>query len=123
MSYFSPNAHDAKLNYIKNNTENLYICSSEPTTFLEASSTYKLGVKAAPSFTGPAAGDTSGRKITVNAVTDGSITGTGWVYYIALTDDSASELLHVKVVNVAREITTELVFTLAAFDIESLDPA
>lgn len=39
---------DAALNTIKTNTENLYICSTQPATFAEASSTYKLGAKATP---------------------------------------------------------------------------
>lgn len=111
------NPLDAALNYIKNNTENLYICSAEPTTFLEASSTYKLGVKASPAFVGPAAGDVSGRKITVSAVTDGVVSADGSAAYLALTDDSLSELLYVKLLDVARTISGETVFTVTAFDI------
>jgi len=114
---------DEALNYIKDYTENLYICNNLPTTFAEASSTYKLGVKANPGFTGPANGDTSGRKLTVNAITDGTITGSGTIYYIALTDDSLSDLLLVLPLVTSRLIDEDTTFTLTAFDIEIPDPS
>lgn len=112
---------DGALNVVKNNTENLYICSSMPTTFTEASSTYKLGVKASPSFTGPA-DDTSGRKVTVDAITNGSVTGDGTAGYVALTDDSASKLLAAQALNSSQSVTTGNTFTLTAFKIAIPDP-
>jgi hypothetical protein len=118
------NALDAALNYIKNNAENLYICNNLPTNFTEASSTYKVGVKANPAFTGPANGDSGGRKLTVNAVTDGSITGSGTIYYIAITKNTpTSELLVVLPLVTPRLIDADTTFTLTAFDIEIPDPA
>jgi hypothetical protein len=112
---------DAALNVVKNNTENLYICSSMPTTFAEASSTYKLGVKATPSFTGPA-DHTSGRKVTVDAITDGTVSGTGTAGYFALTDDSASKLLAAQALNATQAVTSGNTFTLTAAIIAIPDP-
>ena len=114
---------DAGLNVIKNNTETLYLCNAEPTTYLEASSTYKVGSKASPAFTGPADGDPDGRVLTVDAITDGVLSGTGWVYYYALAKDSTQELLLVRPLPVAREIVTELTFTSPAFSFRFPDPA
>jgi hypothetical protein len=119
----SDNALDAALQYIEDNAENLYVCSQQPTTFAEASSTYKLGVKASPTFTGPGNGDTSGRKLTVDAITDGTLTGTGTIRYIAITDDSNTELLVVVSLNAERVVDSETTFTLTAFDIEIPDPS
>ena len=127
--YITPNAFDASLNYIKNNVENLYVCSAEPTTFLEASSTYRLGVKALPAILAPAdytvveTGET-GRQITVSAITDGVLeSASGTVAYIALTDDSNNELLYVKPVNIAQLISGQTVFTLQSFNIRHKNPA
>ncbi len=115
------NVLDAALNYIKNSTENLYICSQQPTTFLEASSTYAVGVEAAPTFTGPE-DDTSGRKVTVNAITDGEVTVTGTAAWVALTDDSATLLLATQQLQASQAVTDGNTFTLTAFKIAIPDP-
>jgi hypothetical protein len=113
---------DAALNVVKNNTENLYICSSMPTTFTEASSTYKLGVKATPGFTGPA-DDTSGRKLTITAITDGEVTANGTAGFFALTDDSASKLLVAQALNATQVVTDGNPFTLTSQKVAIPDPA
>ena len=121
-AYIHDDALDAALNYIKTNTENLYICkTAQPTTFTEASSTYAVGVKAAPTFTGPA-NDTSGRKVTIDAITNGTVTGSGTAGWIALTDDSASKLLAAYELNATQVVTSGNVFTLTAFKIGLPDP-
>jgi hypothetical protein len=112
---------DAALNVVKNNTENLYICSSMPTTFAEASSTYKLGTKATPGFTGPA-DDTSGRKLTITAITDGTVSATGTAGFFALTDDSASKLLVAQALNATQEVTSGNPFTLTSQKVAIPDP-
>lgn len=112
---------DGALNIVKNLTENLYICSAQPTTFAEASSTYKLGTKATPSFTGPA-DHTSGRKVTVDAITDGTVSGTNTATWFALTDDSASKLLVAQELNASQAVTSGNVFTLTACIIALPDP-
>lgn len=111
---------DAALSYISANTEKLYICSQQPTTFAEASSTYALG-SATPSFTGPA-DDTSGRKLTVDAISNGSVSATGTAAWIALTDDSGSLLLVAQALNASQAVTSGNTFTLTAFDINLQDP-
>ena len=112
---------DAALSYISTNTETLYICSQQPTTFLEASSTYALGSKASLSFTGPA-DDTSGRKLTVDAISDGSVSADGTAVWIALTDDSGSILLVAQALSASQAVTNGNTFTLTAFDINLQDP-
>lgn len=121
-AYIHTDAHDAALNVIKNNTENLYICSAQPTTFAEASSTYKLGTKASPTIGSPEAGDVSGRKITVSAISDGAVSANGTATWVALTDDSASKLIAAQALNASQSVSNGNEFTLTAFDIEWPDP-
>jgi hypothetical protein len=123
MASLSDTVLDAALNSIGDNCENLYICSAEPTTYAEASSTYKLGTKATPGFTGPAGGDVSGRKITVDAITDGAVSATDTATHWALTDNSLSELQATEELTAPQGVTSGNTFTLNAFDIEIPDPA
>ena len=103
MPLFTDNGLDAALNYIKLNADRLYICSAEPTTFLEAQTTFRLGVKLDPPFVGPIDGVTDGRKLELDLFSDGlwEITGDGTHY--ALVDEGASELLIVEALSTAPE--------------------
>ena len=110
----SNNSLDATLEYIRDNATMLYICNNEPTTFLEASVTYKLGTKENPSFTGPVTGTGGRRELTVSAVTDGVVNANGEAAYAALTKDATSELVAVFDLNTPRTIDGELTFTMTA---------
>lgn len=124
MSMFSPNAQDALLDYIGNNCENLYICSSEPTTYTEAQTTYKLGTKSAPTINAAEAGDTSGRKRRIAAFTDGVVDTSGSANWWALTDNSATELLAVgPLAGAPITVTAGNDFSLTDTDFEVQDPS
>ena len=123
MASLSDTVLDAALDSIGNNCENLYITNAIATTYTEASSTFMLGTKATPSFTGPAAGDASGRKITVDAITDGAITTTDDATHWALCDNSLTELQAAGALSALQAVTDGNAFTLTAFDIEIPDPA
>ena len=116
-------ALDAALNRICDTVENLYVCSSEPTTFTEASSTYKLGTKVTPTINAAQNGDVSGRKRRIAAFTDGVVNTSGTAAWWALTDDSLSELLAVKSLNAPVAVTAGNDFSLTDTDIEFQDPA
>ena len=116
---------DAALDYIKNNADRLCVCSAEPSTYTEATSTYKLAYADITSadFTGPSDGDTSGRKLTVNAQTNMTVDTSGSATHLALVNTTSSELLYVTTsdpssatLNVGGLIDTR------AFDIEIADP-
>lgn len=86
---------DVLLQYIITNGDALNLCSAIPTTYTEAITTYNLGSIA---LTGAdytlAAGDISGRKVTVGAQTGVTIGGAGGtVVYVAITDSGGSDLL------------------------------
>lgn len=114
---------DNGLNAIKNNAENLYICSSQPTTFTEASVTYKLGTKASPSFTGPSDGGAGGgRALQIDAISDGVVDTPGTAAWFAITDDSLSKLLVSGNLASSLAIATGSPWTLTAFNIQIPDP-
>jgi hypothetical protein len=123
MPFLHDDILDAALAVISGDTENLYITSQEAATYAEAQTTYKLGTKATPGFTGPANGDASGRKTTVNAITDGVVDGTGTASQWALCDNSASKLLCAGPLDSPQGVTATNTFTLEAFDVEFPDPA
>lgn len=123
MAYINPDVYDMALNAISGSAENLYVCSQEPTTFTQASATYSLGSKVSPSFTGPSAGDVSGRKITVSAISDGSVSSSGNACWVSLTDDSLSKLLAAQVLSASQTLTSGNTFSLTAFDVEIQDPS
>ena len=86
---------DAALAYILNATT-VHLCSTQPTTYTEASSTYTLGSKAIPGGAfGAVANATSGRKITISGTTIGDITITadGNATHVAFV--SATALIYV----------------------------
>jgi hypothetical protein len=112
---------DAALDYIDTNCSDLYICSQEPTTLEEANSTYALGTSSSPAVGSPDDGDTSGRKVTVAAISDGTVSADGTATHWALV--SGTELLATGDLDSSQAVTSGNVFTLTEFDIELPDPA
>lgn len=111
--YLHDDIYDNGLAQLTTVVENLYICSQMPTTFAEASTTYKLATKATPSISGPtnrASG--GGREVTVAAITDGVVDGTGTGTHFALCDNSASKLLVAQALNASQALTSGNPFTL-----------
>jgi len=84
---------DLALNGIKTGTSNrMVVCSAQPTTYAEIT-TYKLAEVAMASgdYT-LAAGDTSGRKITMAAKTGVSVATSGTATHVALGNSTGSTL-------------------------------
>jgi hypothetical protein len=84
---------DAALNLIKNNANQMVVCSAQPTTYAEANATFKLAsvAMAAGDYT-LAAGDTSGRKATMGAKSGLAVATSGTATHIALIDTVNSVL-------------------------------
>lgn len=113
---------DAALNAVKNGATQLCICNAQPTTYAEATSTYKLALKTgltSGSFTGPVNGDVSGRKLTINAITGITVDTGGTAIYVALC--SGSVLLYVDTCT-SQVLTTGNTVNTPAFKIEFTDP-
>ena len=84
---------DLALNGIKNGSNKMVLCTTQPTTFAEANATYALAsvAMAAGDFT-VAAGDVSGRKVTVAAKAGVPVTVTGTATHVALVNTTNSTL-------------------------------
>ena len=95
----SPNWSDAVYNgslaVIADNVVRVDICTTEPTTYAEATTTYTVANYTVTAGDGNgdwtiAAGDTSGRKLTLGAQSGNNGTGTGAASFVAFTDGSST---------------------------------
>lgn len=112
---------DLGLNVIDTEATHIYInYTSEPTTYTEATSTKACGNKnfGVGAVTGaPAAGTPNGRKVTTNAITDGSVTATQTAGWWSITDNTNTRLLASGTLAATQAVTSGNTFTLAAFDV------
>ncbi|NIZ63515.1 hypothetical protein DL239_21395, partial [Sedimentitalea sp. CY04] len=84
MPLLSDAVLDAACNHLKTNGTMLHICSSEPANFAAIAA---VELASAPvSLTGPAAGDVSGRKVTIPAITADTVDVTGSATHYALSN-------------------------------------
>lgn len=141
--YVNDNNMDELLNRIKNNSAKIVLCNGQPATFNEAQTNKgttvagggtarRLGEVAglgSSLFTGPANGDTNGRKLTKNQVTGLSIsvtsTGANHVALVCTTTHSSvigNELLLVTTISAPQDVTSGNTATINAFDLEISDP-
>lgn len=115
---------DAGLNALDTEANRVDICSQEPTSYAEATSTYTLGNTTSISISAPTDGDTSGRKVTVSAISGASVTGSGSATHFAITDTTNSRLLITGALSSGGQtVTSGNTFALNALDIEIPDPS
>jgi hypothetical protein len=113
---------DGSLNIVKNGATQMALCNAQPTTYTQATATYKLALKTgltSASFTGPADGDSSGRKLTKNAETGITVDTGGTALFVALC--SASILLFVDTIT-SQVLTAGNTCNTPAFKWEIADP-
>ena len=122
MPVISDNAFDAALSYVRSNGTRLDICSQEPGTYAQATSTYTLGNATDITIGAPANGDSSGRKVTIAAIYDGDVTGSDDATHWAVTDGS-SELLAVGALTETKTVVSGSNFTVEAIDVTIADPS
>ena len=123
MASLNDRVYDNGLTVLDTEASHLYICSQEPTTYAQASSTYALGVKATPTVGAPGARTPNGRKVTVSAITDGTVSATGTATHYSLADSTNSRLLATGALSSLQAVTSGNTFTLTSFDIGIPAPA
>ena len=123
MAFIADYIFDLALAEFDTNATHLYICSQEPATFTEATSTYALGNKSSLTVGAPANGVSNGRRVTVAAITDGSVTGTNTATHWAITKTTGSTLMATGALSAPQAVTNGNTFTLGAFDITIPDAA
>lgn len=121
MTYINDNTLDNGLAALKAAATHIYICSTEPTNYTEATSTYALGNKSfgagAVYPAAIAAGSPSGRKVVSAAVTDGSVTATGTANSNAVVTSGSTRLEVAKLLSATQSVTSGNAFTLTAQDV------
>ena len=105
----------------------LTVCSAQPTTYAEASSTYKLADIALTAGAGNgdytlANGDSSGRKLTVAQQADVAIGYSGTATHVALSISGSSTLVYVTTCT-SQPLTSGGTVTVPVWDIEIADPS
>ena len=121
MAYLNPLVLDSGLATIVGSSRRLDICSAEPDTYAEATSTMTVGNKTGLTIGAAADGSPSGRKVTIPQVTSGaagSVTGTATATHWALSDPGNSRLLAAGALSASQAVTSGNTFTTtAAIDI------
>lgn len=123
MASLHDDVYDNGLSQLTSLTETLYLLSADPGLTWANIATYALGSKSSPTIGSPADRTGGGRKVTVSAITDGSVSATGTAAYYATTDDSATKILASGSLLSSQVVTLGNVFTLPSFDIGIPDPA
>ena len=114
---------DAGLDWIRARVTQMTVCNAQPTTYAEATTTYKLADVAITSTDLTLNdGDTSGRKIDVGSQTNVTVDTTGTASHIALAGSTGSVLLYVTTCT-TQALTTGNTVNIPGWDIEILDAA
>jgi len=121
MTSINPEVFDQGLDYADTNGTRIDICTTEPTTYTEATSTYTLG-SANVDVGATSAGSTDGRRVLVPAVAAGNVTVNGSAAFWGLTDNSG-ELIAAGALSAVQAVTSGNTFTLNAIAITIRDPA
>lgn len=117
MPFINDRVLDNGLTVLDTEATHLHICNAEPSTFTQATSTFSLGNKSSLSIGAPAARSPSGRRVTVAAITDGTVTATGTASHYAIVDTANSRLLAAGSLASSQSVTSGNTFSLPAFDI------
>ena len=124
MATLADRVYDNGLTVLDTEANRIDICSSEPTTYSAATSSASLGNTTSITISAPTDGDTSGRKVTVSAISGASVTGTGTATHFAITDTGNTRLLATgSLSGGGQSVTSGNTFSLTALDIEIPDPA
>ena len=113
---------DDGLSTLTTNGTRLDICSTEPTTYAEATSTYTLGNEGTLSIGSPADRTGGGREVTVAAISDASVTSTGTAAFYAITNGSDT-LYATGSLSSSQGVSSGNTFSLGSFTIGIPDPA
>lgn len=118
MAYMNDLLYDLLLAGFSGVATRLDICSQEPATYTEATSTYTLGNKTGITYQAASDRTPNGRKIAVDAISGGSVTGTGTASHWAITKPTSTTALYAaKSLSSSQSVTSGNTFSVASFDI------
>lgn len=114
---------DAAFDWVKARVTKVCVCSTQPTTYAEATSTYMLANTSYSSTDMTTAnGDSSGRKVTYGAKSSISVTNSGTAAHIAWVGSTGSTLLVVTTCT-TQALTSGNTVNIPAVDQEIADAA
>lgn len=126
MVFINDRIMDLGLDILNTEADRIDICSQEPVTYTEATSTHSKGNKdhgaAGSAFGAPADRTPTGRKVSSTAVTDGAVTATATVTHYAVTDVGNTRLLATNSLASSQAVTSGNTWALPSFDIGIADP-
>jgi len=125
MAKYLPDAViDGLLSYLRTQLTGISVCSTQPTTYAEATSTYKLADQNGLTSTDLSLGDgdTSGRKVTMKAQSGVTVDTTGTAAHVAWWGSSGSTLLLVTTCT-PQDLTTGNTVNIPVHDFEIRDVA
>ena len=123
MASLGDRVFDEGLTTLSDEANKITITSQEATTYTGGNSTYALGSTTSVTIGQPANRSGGGREVTVSAVSDGSVSGTGTATHYAILDTSNSRLLATGSLSASQSVTNGNSFTLASFKIGIPDPS
>jgi hypothetical protein len=123
MASIADRVLDNGLSTLSSEANRVDITSAESTTFAEATSSQTLGNKTSISISAPADRTGGGRKVTLSAISDGTVTGTGSATHYAITDTTNSRLLVTGSLTASQSVTSGNTFSLETLDIGIPDPS
>ena len=123
MSTIADRVLDSGLETLTNEANRVDVCSQEPTTYAEATSTYTLGNTTTVTISSPADRSGGGRKVTLSAISDGSVSGTGTATHYSISDTTNSRLLVTGSLTASQSVTSGNTFSLEALDVGIPDPS
>lgn len=121
MPFIADRVLDFGLNVLDTEANGIYICAAEPTSYTAATAAnngttqFALGNAINAAFNGisaPAAGSPNGRQVTVNAITNGTVTTTGTATHYAIVDTVNSRLLATGALTASQVVTASNTFSL-----------
>lgn len=122
MPFLNDRVFDNGLTVLDTEANKITITSQEVVTYTEGNSTYALGNSTTLSIAAPSDRTGGGRKVTVAAITDGSVTASGTATHYAILDTVNSRLLATGSLTASQVVTSGNSFTLSSFDIGIPDP-
>jgi hypothetical protein len=123
MAFLGDRVFDNGLTVLDTEANAIHITSQEAVDYAGATTTHTLGNSTSLSVGAPADRTGGGREVTVAAITDGSVTGTGTATHYAIVDTVNSRLLATGALTASQSVSTGNSFTLGAFTIGIPDPA
>ena len=123
MATLNDRVFDNGLTVLDTEANRIDVTSQEASSYASATSTHTLGNSTSLSIGSPADRSGGGREVTVGAISDGSISGTGTATHYAIVDTNNNRLLVTGALSASQSVTSGNTFSLAAFTVGIPDPS